>query len=305
MRATPFLFLILMISSWSILHLIYRKLDVNTLKSDYLAYLPEVTIWTATNHISPDLYWLLRPFSVIWNRITRKLYKQTWALTLRFSTQTLTFHLWQKFASHWLSLLDMIYTVFASQDYIRRKVICNSTASICYNYVSLLTHDESFAHECEDSDLNLIHIADRGGLKYPSAEVINAVITLWKILYRNKQDNCLMKKFVAGTSKTILIQLSISRIQFESFDFWRFELPSCRKTFFSYLSKILSAASNCLLKNKGRNLDSKRNLEKCNGGSKRKPQKLQSEYSYFIVCIAFVTVICSKRDNYHRHPPIL
>ena len=158
-----------------------------------------------------------------------------------------------------------------------KKVISISTTSICYNCVSLLTHDESFSLECEDTDLNLIHIAGRGGLKYPSDEVINAVIALWKILYKIEQDNCLMKQFVAGTSETILIQLSISRIEFENFDFWRFECPSCQTPFLSYLNKILSAASNCLLKNKVRNLNSKRNLEKCHGGSKRKPQKLQSE----------------------------
>ena len=75
------------------------------------------------------------------------------------------------------------------------------------------------ALECEDSDLTLIHLADRGGLKYPSDEVINAVITLWKILYRIEQNNNLMRQFLAGTSKTILIQLSISRIEFEGFDF--------------------------------------------------------------------------------------
>ena len=82
-----------------------------------------------------------------------------------------------------------------------KKVISNSATTLCYNCVSLLTHDESFALECEDSDLILIHLADRGGFKYPCDEVINAVITLWMILYRIEQNNRLMRQFPVGTSK--------------------------------------------------------------------------------------------------------
>ena len=81
------------------------------------------------------------------------------------------------------------------------------------------------------------------------------------ILYRIEQNSCLMRQFVASTSKTILIQLSISRIEFESFDFWRSKCPSCHTPFLSYLNKILSATSNCLLKNKVRTMNSKRSLE--------------------------------------------
>ena len=70
-----------------------------------------------------------------------------------------------------------------------KKVISNTTTSLCSQCVFLLTRIESFALECEDSDLTLIYLADRGGLKYPSDEVINAVTTSWKILYR---DNLLL-----------------------------------------------------------------------------------------------------------------
>ena len=90
-----------------------------------------------------------------------------------------------------------------------KEVISNFATSLGYNCVSLLTHDESFALECEDSDLILIHLADRG-LKYPSDEVINAVITPCKIFYRIEQNNRLMRQFLAGTSK---LYLSNSKFQ--------------------------------------------------------------------------------------------
>ena len=80
----------------------------------------------------------------------------------------------------------------------------NSTASICFICVSLLTHNEYFALWCEDSDLNLICIADRSELDFPSADVINAVITLWKILNGIEQNNFLMKQMVGATSKLCL-----------------------------------------------------------------------------------------------------
>ena len=76
----------------------------------------------------------------------------------------------------------------------------------------LLTQSESFYLECEDSDLSLIHLADRGGLKYPSNEVLNAVITLWKVLFHIEQNSLLMKELSTLSSRTILIQLSTTRL---------------------------------------------------------------------------------------------
>ena len=107
---------------------------------------------------------------------------------------------------------------------------------------------------------------------------------------RIEQNSCLMRQFVASTSKTILIQLSISRIEFESFDFWRSKCPSCHTPFLCYLNRILSAASNCLLKNKVRNMNSKRSLEKSHGGSKRNYKNYNlniihlNMYFYFYTC---------------------
>ena len=58
-----------------------------------------------------------------------------------------------------------------------------------FHCVSSLTQNECFSLECEDSNLILIHIADLGGLKYPSDEVMDAVITLWKFLFRIERSS--------------------------------------------------------------------------------------------------------------------
>ena len=164
------------------------------------------------------------------NLITLKHSKHTWACTLLFSTRTLIFHLRQKFASPWLSLLDMLYTAFANPNCIQGKLF--PIPSLHYaKIVHLCWHIMKALPWSEDSDLNLIHLAGLGGLKHPSDEVLNVVITLWKVLCRIEQDNRLMRQFLAGTSKTILIQLSISRLEFENFDFWRFEYHSCQTPF--------------------------------------------------------------------------
>ena len=41
----------------------------------------------------------------------------------------------------------------------------------------VFTHNESFVLECEDSDLTLIYFADRGGLKFPSDEVVFLLVS--------------------------------------------------------------------------------------------------------------------------------
>ena len=121
--------------------------------------------------------------------------------------------------------------------------------------ISLLTEVES----CEESDLTLIHLADQGGLKYPSRDIISAVTIQWQILVILEQNPALFSHFISESDKSILIQLAMSRIEFVGFEFWRDKCPDCQRPFASYLAQILSATTNCLLKNMIRNLNSERN----------------------------------------------
>ena len=148
--------------------------------------------------------------------------------------------------------------------------------SYCKHCVSLLTEVECFSLSCEESDLTLIHLADRGGLKYPSSDVISAVTIQWQILVILEQNPALFSHFISESDKSILIQLAMSRIEFVGFEFWRDKCPDCQRPFVSYLAQIISATTNCLLKNKIRNLNSKRKLDNPKG-SKKKLRKLQSK----------------------------
>ena len=118
--------------------------------------------------------------------------------------------------------------------------------SLCSQCVSL-NQDESFSLECEDSDLIHIHIEERGGLMYPSDEVMNAVITEWKILFKIGQSSYLMRQFVTSASKTIHTQLSFLSIEFESFDSGDLSVSDIKHHYFLISTKY-SVASNCVLK---------------------------------------------------------
>ena len=59
-----------------------------------------------------------------------------------------------------------------------------------------------------------------------------------------------MRHFIAGSDRSILIQLAMSRIEMVSFEFWGNECPDFRRPSMSYFTEILSANTNCLLKNK-------------------------------------------------------
>ena len=131
----------------------------------------------------------------------------------------------------------------------------------CEHCVSLLTDVECSSLECEESDLALIHLADRGGLKYPSTDVIGVVHIQWQILTILEHNSALMRHFIAGSDRRILIQLAMSRIEMVSFEFWGNECPDYRKPFMGYyFTESLSATTNYLLQNKIRNLNSKRSL---------------------------------------------
>ena len=99
----------------------------------------------------------------------------------------------------------------------------------CEHCVSLLTDVECFSLECE-SDLALIHLADRGGLKYPSTDVIGVHIQ-WQILTILEHNSALMRHFIAGSDRSILIQFAMSRIEMVNFEFWGNECPDFRRPF--------------------------------------------------------------------------
>ena len=78
-----------------------------------------------------------------------------------------------------------------------------------------------------DSSFGLIQLLDRGGLKWPSQLVFAAVCTLWKVFIQIEQSPVLLKDFLISNSRSILVQLSIFKIESEDIDDWTYECTNC------------------------------------------------------------------------------
>ena len=69
--------------------------------------------------------------------------------------------------------------------------------------------------EPSDFKYRLIQIIDRGSLKWPSSCVIDAIITLWKLYSAIENQPGLIGSFVTGSSRKILIHLTITVLENE------------------------------------------------------------------------------------------
>ena len=59
-----------------------------------------------------------------------------------------------------------------------------------------------------------------------SKQVLNAILTLWKIFVGIENSPALLKLFIRSDAKTILIQL-IHKIEYEQCEDWAFECIDC------------------------------------------------------------------------------
>ena len=76
----------------------------------------------------------------------------------------------------------------------------------CHVCIDLLTIDKDFIFD-EDSqpEFRLLQLTDRGGLKYPSAFILESIVTLWKTLIAIESKDNLMAIFMQGSSRKILV----------------------------------------------------------------------------------------------------
>ena len=58
-------------------------------------------------------------------------------------------------------------------------------------------------------EFKLLQLTDRGGLKYPTHIVLDSIVTLWKTLVAVETKDNLMAMFVQGSSRRILVQLTL------------------------------------------------------------------------------------------------
>ncbi|KAI6655342.1 Transposable element P transposase [Oopsacas minuta] len=134
--------------------------------------------------------------------------------------------------------------------YYKHSTKCQS----CHLF--LTENKEMEIEEPSDSEYRLIQIIDRGSLKWPSSDVIDAIITLWKVFSSIESQSSIFNNFITGPSRSILIQLTTSLIEDEQAEVWRVLCDECGTLMWDVLAKLLTATSNCLISNKIKNMNS-------------------------------------------------
>ena len=83
---------------------------------------------------------------------------------------------------------------------------------MCLDCTSVLIQDKTLEIEDFESSLVLIQLI---GLEWPSKQVLNAILTLWKIFVGIENSPALLKLFIRSDAKSILIQPVIHKIEYE------------------------------------------------------------------------------------------
>ncbi|KAI6655366.1 hypothetical protein LOD99_2201 [Oopsacas minuta] len=134
----------------------------------------------------------------------------------------------------------------------------------CQSCLLFLTENKEMEiEEPSDSEYRLIQIIDRGSLKWPSSDVIDAIITLWKVFSSIESQPSIFNNFITGPSRSILIQLTTSLIEDEQAEVWRVLCDECGTVMWDVLAKLLTATSNRLISNKIKNMNSQLPLKPC------------------------------------------
>ena len=68
---------------------------------------------------------------------------------------------------------------------------------------------------------------DRGSLKWPSDDVVDSIVVLWKIFMKIEEDEVLKKLFYCSPSRQMLIQLAERVLVDEYSEYWRRSCPNC------------------------------------------------------------------------------
>ena len=86
-------------------------------------------------------------------------------------------------------------------------------SSICSQCLSKLCEEDTFDVGITDPVYVLIFSSDRGGLKWPSVPVLEAVIKLWRIYSKIEMDSSIFSLFIRSPSRKILVYLTLNIIE--------------------------------------------------------------------------------------------
>ena len=133
----------------------------------------------------------------------------------------------------------------------------------CQSCLSFLTEDKEMEIETSESIYKLLQIMDRGALKWPSGFVVNVIVCLWRIFTSLEQQPQLFQDLIRGPSRQLIVNLTLRVIEDEDSVCWRNCCLNCQIIGWDILNKLLTAAANCFLSNKIKNLNAvnKRQVE--------------------------------------------
>ena len=149
------------------------------------------------------------------------------------------------------------YTVHSiHKSKVFRKSPLSKDKSMCSNCLALLTEVKSLEFEESDSFYAIIQLQDRGGLKWPSVPVLEAVSTIWSLFVHIENDPNLLNHFLSGPSRRILVTLTSLKVENDDVEFWGSTCSICDTVGWEYLNTILRITANCILSNAVKNLNS-------------------------------------------------
>ena len=150
----------------------------------------------------------------------------------------------------------------------------SKTSDVCPDCCSILTENKHMEIEDPDSTIAFIGLLDRGGLKWPSNYVLNAVFTLWKVFTMIEGSPVHLKSFLRSDSRSILVQHTLLKLDSEECEDFVYECIDCCTKGKASLVSILTTVANCLLNNKAKNLN---DSTTCPKESNKKFLKLSSK----------------------------
>ena len=166
---------------------------------------------------------------------------------------------------------------YAVHKYLKKALQCN----VC---LELLTIDKDFLfYEMSQPEFRLLQLTDRGGLKYPTHIVLDSIVTLWKTLVAVETKDNLMAIFVQGSSRRILVQLTLIFLE-ETEEFGQSSCISCGVSIYVILKSLIFTSANCLLANKVRNYN-------CAVISKGIEKRKLKKFSLVTVIICYLPII--------------
>ena len=90
-------------------------------------------------------------------------------------------------------------------------------------------------------------------------------------------DSSLFSLFLTGPSRQILVSLTLNLIERDETEFGRNKCPTCSSIGWNILRKIILSATNCMLANKVKNMNSLKRSLSDRSNISRKYKKLKSK----------------------------